>query len=305
MKKLTGVRCGSWLQGMAFVLACASASAQQDFSKVEFTQVPALDGVVMLQGAGGNVVVSTGADGLLVIDDDYQGLGDKLTTSLNKLDEKGPRFLLNTHWHSDHTGNNEVLSKQGAIIVAQENVRKRLESGGTVEAFKMVVPPAETAALPVVTYKDSMKLYWNGWRLELDHPEPAHTDGDTVVYFYQGNKLKLVHTGDLFFNGIYPFLDSGSGGSARGMVKGAAEILTRIDDDTMIIPGHGPLASKADLQAYYDFIKVAVAKIESLKAQGKTPDQIVAAKPLAEFEKEWGDGFLSTDQWIRIVDSAL
>ncbi|WP_439135045.1 MBL fold metallo-hydrolase [Pseudomaricurvus sp.] len=305
MNKITGIPGRHWLKGLLLTVACTSVSAHQHLSHVEFKQVPVLDGVVMLQGSGGNIAVSTGDDGLLVIDDDYQGLGEKLTTSLNELDDRGPRFLLNTHWHSDHTGNNDTLGTQGAIIVAQDNVRKRLQTGGVVEAFNMNVPPAKPEALPVATYDESMKLYWNGWRLELSHIEAAHTDGDTVVYFYQQDKVKLVHTGDLFFNGFYPFLDSSSGGSAKGMVKGAAEILARIDDDTVIIPGHGPLASKADLQAYYEFMDAAVSKIDALKTQGKSADEVVAAKPLAEFEAEWGDGFLKTDQWVRIVYNAL
>lgn len=305
MNTQTGFRGRQWLHGILFLLAGSSVSAHQHLSDVEFKEVPAIDGIVMLQGSGGNIAVSTGKDGLLVIDDDYQDLGEKLTASLNKLDDKGPRFLLNTHWHADHTGNNETLAGDGAIIVAHDNVRKRLQQGGEVKAFNMVIPPANPEALPVATYDESMKLYWNGWRLELIHPAPAHTDGDTVVYFYQDDKVKLVHTGDLFFNGFYPFLDSGSGGSAKGMVKGAADILARIDDDTVIIPGHGPLASKSDLQAYHDFMKAAVSKIDSLKSQGKSADEVVAAKPLTEFEAEWGDGFLKTDQWVRIVYSAL
>ncbi len=290
---------------VAVAVSLPLTTVAQDFSQVEFRQVPVMDGLVMLQGAGGNIAASGGADGLLIIDDDYEGLGDKLLTSLKTLNPEGPEFVLNTHWHFDHAGNNRLLGRTGAIIVAHEKVRERLQAGGMIKALNTKVEPADKSALPVVTYENAMTVHWNGWKLSLEHASQAHTDGDTVVYFYQGADLKAVHTGDLFFNGFYPFIDASSGGSARGMVDGVAAILARIDNDTRVIPGHGPLASKADLQVYYDFLKTVVDRIESLKRQGKSIEQVIEAEPLAEFEAEWGDGFLKTKDWIQIVYGSL
>lgn len=291
--------------GLMCGLAAQFSVAQDDFSSVEYSSVPVIDGLVMLQGAGGNIGVSSGDSGLLVIDDDYEGMGDKLAIALADFDTAGAKFVLNTHWHLDHAGTNPAMGRDGAVIVAHDNARSRLKSGGEIKAFGRVVPPADRSALPVITFAQSMSLHWNGLRLELDHPNPAHTDGDAVVYFYRDDQLKAVHAGDLFFNGFYPFVDVSSGGSAMGMVEGVANILARIDDATVVIPGHGPLASKADLQVYHDFLKSAVAAIAALKSQGKTLEQVIAAKPVAQFEEQWGDGFLKTDVWVGIIYAAI
>ena len=283
----------------------AQAHAQRDFSGVEFKQVPVAEGIVMLQGAGGNIAAFPGDDGLLIIDDDYSEMEDKLMASLKDIQAEGPKFVLNTHWHFDHAGGNQAVGRAGATIVAHENVRKRLKNGGEIKAFGAKVPPADASALPEITYQDQMTIHWNGFELQLAHPNPAHTDGDTVVYIHKEGKLIGVHLGDLFFNGFYPFIDASSGGSAFGVVEGVEAILKRIDDSTVLIPGHGPLASKADLKAYAEFLRSAVSRISALKAQGKSVDEVVAAKPLVDYEAEWGDGFLKTDVWVSIVYSAI
>ncbi len=294
-----------WVFCVLAVSAASTSIAQQDFSKVEFKQVPLLEGLVMLQGAGGNIAALPGEDGLLIIDDDYSEMEDKLMASLGALDAAGPKFVLNTHWHFDHAGGNQIVGRSGATIVAHEKVRSRLKSGGEIKAFNTVVAAADRSALPAITYRDSMTMHWNDLRLELKHADPAHTDGDTVVYLYRDDALVAVHLGDLFFNGFYPFIDASSGGSALGVVKGVEGVLASIHDDTLVIPGHGPLASKADLQKYHDFLKSAVSRIAALKALGRTVEQIIAAEPLKEFEVEWGDGFLKTDMWISIVYAAI
>jgi cyclase len=294
-----------WVFGALAATAVSTAMAQQDFSKVEFKQVPVSQGVLMLQGAGGNIAALPGEDGLLIIDDDYSEMEDKLMASLAAIDAAGPKFVLNTHWHFDHAGGNQIVGRSGATIVAHEKVRSRLKSGGKIEAFNATVAPAARSALPSITYSDSMTMHWNDLKLELKHADPAHTDGDTVVYLYRDEVLLAVHLGDLFFNGFYPFIDVSSGGSAFGVVKGVEAVLADINEDTLVIPGHGPLASKADLQRYHDFLKSAVSGIAALKVSGRSVEQVIAAKPLKEFEQEWGDGFLKTDQWISIVYSAI
>lgn len=279
--------------------------AQQDFSKIEFKQLPVSDGLIMLQGAGGNIAALPGKDGLLIIDDDYTEMQDKLMIALEAIEDEGPKFVLNTHWHFDHAGGNQKVGRSGATIVAHENVRARLSAGGTIKAFGVEVSPADRSALPAITYSDAMTMHWNDFKLELSHAEPAHTDGDTVVYLSRGDALVAVHMGDLFFNGFYPFIDASSGGSAFGVVAGVEAVLAKINDDTVVIPGHGPLATKADLKNYHAFLKSAVSRIAALKSSGKSVDQIVAAKPLKDFEAEWGDGFLKTDVWISIVFAAI
>ncbi|MGH1371507.1 MAG: MBL fold metallo-hydrolase [Cellvibrionaceae bacterium] len=300
---LTMNKVGAFILPLA-LLAC-SAVAQQDFSKIEFRQVPVADGLLMLQGAGGNIAALPGDDGLLIIDDDYTQMEDKLMATLETIDSNAPRFVLNTHWHFDHAGGNQKVGRSGATIVAHENVRARLRSGGHIKAFSTDVPPADRSALPAITYADAMTMHWNDYTLKLSYAQPAHTDGDTVVYLYRNDLLTAVHLGDLFFNGFYPFIDASSGGSAMGVVKGVESVLAKINDDTVVIPGHGPLATKADLQHYHDFLKSAVSRIAALKASGQSVEQIVDAKPLEDFEAEWGDGFLKTDVWIAIVFAAI
>ncbi len=291
--------------GLIAAAVMSPSMAQRDFSGVEFRQTELAEGLVLLQGAGGNIAALPGSDGLLIIDDDYSEMEDKLMAVLADLQAGGPKFVLNTHWHFDHAGGNTAVGRDGATIVAHKNVRERLKAGGTIAAFGAIIPPADRSALPAITYSDTMSMHWNELRLELKHSETAHTDGDTVVYLYRDDKLLAVHLGDLFFNGFYPFIDASSGGSAMGVVSGVADVLAHIDDSTMVIPGHGPMASKADLQAYHDFLKTAVSRVAALKSSGKSLEQVVAEKPLADFEQEWGDGFLKTDVWLSIVYSSI
>ncbi len=294
-----------WSLALPLAVFASSAVAQHDFSKIEFKQVPVAQGLIMLQGAGGNIAALPGDDGLLIIDDDYSEMEDKLMATLQSIDADAPRFVLNTHWHFDHAGGNQKVGRSGATIVAHENVRARLSAGGKIKAFNVDVPAADRSALPAITYDDAMTMYWNEYTLKLNYAEPAHTDGDTVVYLYRNEALAAVHMGDLFFNGFYPFIDASSGGSAFGVVAGVEAVLEKIGDDTVVIPGHGPLATKADLQNYRDFLKSAVSRVAALKASGQSVEQIVAAEPLKDFEAEWGDGFLNTEVWISIVFAAI
>ena len=299
---------------MAALLVCFSAQAnpQLDYDNIEYRAVEVMPGLTLLYGAGGNIGVVHSESGLLIIDDDYAQMQDKLEVALAgqgfELGVDSPSFVLNTHWHEDSTGNNETLGSQGAVIIAHENVRKRLLSGGIIEALSRTVPPAPLQALPVITFGTSMEVHWGEFRLELRHPGPAHTDGDTVVYFYKeasGTRPIAVHTGDVFFNGNYPYIDVSSGGSVQGVIQAVSDILAVVDDGVAVIPGYGELASKQDLQIYHDFLKDAVTRISDLKAAGKSKDEVVSAAPLVDYEASWGKGWLNTDTWINIVYDAL
>ena len=279
-----------------------SALAQQDFSNVKIETIPVAKGVYMLVGSGGNLGLSVGEDGAFLIDDQYAPLTDKILNAIAAVTDKPIRFLVNTHWHMDHTGGNENIGKGGAIIVAHDNVRKRLAKGQFMKAFNVEIPPAPPKALPVITFKDRVTFHWNNETLEVWHPQPAHTDGDAVIYFKSAN---VVHVGDLLFNGIYPFIDAGSGGSFEGVIAGVDEVLGRIDDNTKVIPGHGPLGNKADLKAYRDMLATVHERINKLIKKGKNIDEIVAARPTSDLDAKWGGGFLKPDQWVKIAYATM
>jgi len=293
------------LKKLFIIISClvaTSAFAQQDFSKVQIKTIPVAEGVYMLVGSGGNIGLSVGQDGAFLIDDQYAPLTDKILKAISAVTDKPVRFLVNTHWHMDHTGGNENIGKGGTIIVAHDNVRKRLAKGQFMKVFNANIPPSPPKALPVITFADSVTFHWNDETLEVVHVRSAHTDGDAVIYFKSTN---VVHVGDLFFNGIYPFIDAESGGSMEGVIAGVEEVLGRIDDNTKVIPGHGPLGNKTDLKAYRDMLATVHESMTKLIEAGKNIDEIIAAKPTADFDAKWGGGFLKPDQWVRIVYAVM
>jgi glyoxylase-like metal-dependent hydrolase (beta-lactamase superfamily II) len=287
---------------LALALAAPLQAQQQDFSKVEVKAEKVAEGVYMLTGAGGNIGLSIGKSGSLVIDDQYAPLSDKILAMIKTLSPDPVRFVVNTHWHGDHTGGNENLARTGAFLVAHENVRKRMGSEQFIALFNQKVPASPEAALPVVTFAEGVSFHWNGDEVRAYHVAPAHTDGDTVVQFV---KADVVHMGDCFFNGNYPFIDTSSGGKVDGVVAAADRVLAGVSEKTRIIPGHGPVASKADLQAYRDTVKAIRDRVAKLKAEGKTKEAAVAAKPSAEFDAKWGQGFVKPDVFVGLVYDAL
>ena len=287
---------------LALALAAPLQAQQQDFSKVEVKAEKVAEGVYVLTGAGGNIGLSIGKSGSLVIDDQYAPLSDKILAAIKALTPDPVRFVVNTHWHGDHTGGNENLAKTGAFLVAHENVRKRMGSEQFIALFDSKVPASPEAALPVVTFAEGVTFHWNGDEVRAYHVAPAHTDGDTVVQFV---KADVVHMGDCFFNGNYPFIDTSSGGKVDGVVAAAERVLAGVSDKTRIIPRHGPVASKADLQAYRDTIKAVRDRVAKLKAEGKTKEAAVAAKPSAEFDAKWGQGFVKPDVFVGLVYDSL
>jgi cyclase len=291
------------LLSLSLLLLTASASAQdQDFSKVEVKTVPVAGSVSMLQGSGGNIGVLVGADGVLIVDDEYASLVPKIKAAVAQLSPKPIRFVVNTHWHGDHTGGNAPMGTDGAVIVAQDNVYKRLSTEQVNGFSKKTIPPSPAVALPQVTFADSVTFQFDGEEVAVLHVAAAHTDGDSVIWFKKAN---VVHMGDNFFNGLYPFIDTGSGGSIDGMVAAVGLVLGRIDDQTKVIPGHGPLGSKADLKKFHDMLATVRDRIKKAIQQGKTQDQVVASKPTAEFDAVWGHGFLKPEDFVAMTYAGL
>ncbi len=280
------------------VLFASAASAQQDFSKVEIQTEKLSDTVYMMTGSGGNLGVSVGEDAVFVIDDQFAPLTPKIEAAIAKLSSKPVKFVLNTHWHFDHTGGNENLGKAGAVIVAHENVRKRLSSEGFIEFLGMKTKPEPTVALPVVTFTRDITFRLNGDELLVTHAPRAHTDGDSIVRFGKSN---VVHMGDTFFNKLYPFIDTSSGGTVAGVLAAADGVLKTAGDGTKIIPGHGPLASKADLKAYRDMLAAISGNIRGQIKAGKTLEQVIASKPSAKYDAVWGKGFLAPEKFVEMV----
>ena len=285
---------------LALLAGAAAALAQQrDFSKVEIKPTKVADGVWMLEGAGGNIGVCGGADGVLMIDDQFAPLSEKIKAAIAALDPHPIRLILNTHRHGDHVGGNENFANLGATIVAHDNVRLRMSrdqvnpfSGDTTKAS----PPK---ALPLVTFNDSLTFHLNGQTITVFHVAPAHTDGDVVVWFRERN---VVHTGDCLFNGRYPVIDYAAGGSVEGMIAASERLLAAFGPDTKFIPGHGPLATRADVQAFHDMLVTVRDRIRPLVLQKKTVAEIQAAKPLADLDAKWGTQTGAADGFIaRIV----
>jgi cyclase len=291
------------LRLLPFLLAPTAAFAQQeDFSQVQVNATPVAGSVSMLQGEGGNIGVSVGPDGVFLVDDEFAPLVPKIRAAVAKLSPKPIRFVINTHFHGDHTGGNALLGESGVVLVANDNVRKRMSTEQFRSFSKTKVPPAPAVALPMITFAESLTFHLNGDDVEVIHVAPAHTDGDSVVWFRKAN---VVHVGDLLFNGLYPFIDFGSGGSIDGVVAAADRLLARMDDQTRIIPGHGPLASKAELQRYRDMLATIRDRIRKGIEAGKTLDQVVASKPTAEFDAAWGGGFLKPDAFVALLYGGL
>jgi glyoxylase-like metal-dependent hydrolase (beta-lactamase superfamily II) len=272
-------------------LAAVSASAQQNFENVQIKSTHVAGNIHMLEGQGGNIGVSTGPDGLLIVDDQFAPLAQKIDEALGKLEAGGPlKFVLNTHWHGDHTGGNAFFGRK-ASIVAHTNVRKRL-------AEKSDTPKE---ALPVITQDNGLSVHFNGEEIRMIPLGPGHTDGDSIIHF---TKSGVVHMGDQFFNGRFPFIDLGSGGSVEGYIKNVEKILEHATDEMKIIPGHGPLGTKKDLKAFHDMLVETTGIIRKAISEGKSLEQVKAAG-LPEKYKEWGTGFINHARYIEIVYNNL
>ncbi len=289
------------LSAIALSLCLATpAAAQQDMSNVEIKPEILAPGVAVLFGAGGNIGVSYGEDGTVLIDDQFAPLTEKIQKAVANLGATPVKFLINTHWHFDHSGGNENMGKAGAIIMAHDNVRVRMAAGATVAGN--VVPPAAKAALPVITYADGLKLHLNGEEVRVIHMPAGHTDGDSIIHWTKSN---VIHMGDLFMFGIsFPFVDVGSGGDVRGFVTAADKVLAIANDQTKIIPGHGPVATKADLQNHRNMVAGTIAKVEAGIKAGQTLEQIKTSRPADGYGIK-ADGFITADRFVETVYNIL
>lgn len=281
-------------------LIALSASAQTDFSKVEMKATKVSGNIYMLEGAGGNIGVSVGTDGVLIVDDQFAPLADKIRAALKGLNQGKLRFILNTHWHGDHTGGNAQFGPE-ATIIAHDNVRKRLSSEQKIPFFKSTVPASPKEALPVITFDSSLSVHFNGEDIRAIHYPHGHTDGDSVIFFTSSN---VVHLGDDFFAGRFPFVDVDNGGSVVGLAKNIGEIITKIPAGAKLIPGHGPLSTIDDLKLYHRMLRETTDLVRTKVAAGKTLDQI-KSEGLPEEWKSWGTGFIKTDQWLELIHISL
>lgn len=282
-----------------FVFA-AAAQAQTDYSKVEIKATKVAGNVYMLEGAGGNIGVSVGDDGLLIVDDQFAPLADKIRAALKGLADKKLKFILNTHWHGDHTGGNVAFGPE-ATIIAHDNVRKRLATEQRLEIFKQTVPASPKEALPVITFDQSLSVHFNGEDIRAIHFPHGHTDGDSVIFFSASN---VVHLGDDFFAGRFPFVDLDSGGSVEGLLKNIGELVTRIPPTAKLIPGHGPISTLDDLKSYQRMLQQTTEIVRGKIAAGKKLDQI-KSEGLPDEWKPWGEGFIKTDDWIGTIYKSL
>jgi len=282
-------------------LSFGAFAQQRNFDAVQIKTTQVASGIYMLEGEGGNIGVAAGKDGVFLIDDQFAPLTPKIVAAVKAISDKPIRFLMNTHWHGDHVGGNENLGKAGVVIIAHDNVYKRMSVGGAITALKQNYAPAPRAALPVVTFNQTATFRLNGDDVTSTHLPPAHTDGDAFVRFAKAN---VVHTGDVFAAYRYPFMDVESGGSVKGVLRAIDAMLPMMDDNTRVIPGHGGLSSKKDVLAYRRMVSTAVAKVEPMVKSGKTLQQVIDAKPLREFDEEWGK-FRKPEAFVEIVYNGL
>jgi cyclase len=295
------------LAALSSALGVTAAVAQMgDLSKLELKST-AMGAVTLIEGAngfaGGNIVASVGDDGVLLIDDGLMGVGPKLKAKVATLSPKPIRFVLNTHWHGDHTGGNAFFGGTGPLLMAQDNVRKRLAVEQVMDfgGHQMKIPPSPPAALPVVTFGEDATIHFNGDDLHAMHMPPAHTDGDVIVHFQKAN---VIHTGDVFVNQSHPIVDIDHGGRFQGLIAAADRILALCDDKTRVIPGHGPVGSKADVAAYKQMLVQMRDRVAKVMKGKKTVDQVKAAKPLAEWDRLNND-FVKSDAVVEMIYRSL
>ena len=286
---------------IAILFASINGLSAQD-KAVEFTTFQLSDTVYMLKGRGGNVGVSTGEDGLYIIDDQIQPVTSQLLEAIRKISDKPIRFVINTHYHADHTGGNEVVGRAGTVIISHDNIRKRMTTEQVSIFMKSTTPPYPEDALPILTFNDRMSLHLNGETATAYHVANGHTDGDSIIHFPVSN---VIHMGDMFFNGLYPYVDLDAGGSIQGLVTAADLALSMADDSTRIIPGHGPLGMTEDLKNYRDYLIKAGANVQELIDKDMNLQQVIAAEPTKEWDETLGKTWITPAQFTTFIYNSL
>jgi len=286
-------------------LVLSSSVALGQMATPEETEVriiPLADGLHMLMGIGGNIAVSSGADGVFIVDDDVAPMSDKIKAALATISPTPVKMVFNTHWHFDHAGGNQFFGEQGALIVAHENVRERMSTAQFSSFFNSETKPSPDSALPVITFDSTATFHLNSQTIRAIHTTPAHTDGDSILLFEEAN---VAHLGDVFFNRMYPFIDIDGGGSAQGIIDAVDSILPLLNEDTKIIPGHGPLATLDDLKEYRSMLMLVTARMQALIDEGKTKEQVIILRPTTNFDSEWAWSFLPAERWIGLIYDSL
>lgn len=292
-------RTSFWVIAAAALFVAPPVLAQQNWDTIQVRPVPVAPGLYMLMGAGGNIGVSAGPDGVFLVDDQYAPLTEKIVAAIRSFSDRPIRFVLNTHWHGDHTGGNENLGKAGALLVAHDNVRRRMSVEQLREGLLATVAPSPKGALPVVTFTQAVTFWLNDDEIHVFHVAHAHTDGDAIIHFRRAN---TIHMGDTYFNGGWPFIDITTGGSVEGVIAAADAVLRIANGDTRIIPGHGPLSNVTELRAFRDMLAAVRERVRAEIAQGKTVEQILAANVTAPW-----DGKLtgSKERFLRFLHREL
>jgi glyoxylase-like metal-dependent hydrolase (beta-lactamase superfamily II) len=280
------------------------AAAQRDFSAVEIQTVRVSDGIHVLVGAGGNIGLSTGTDGAFLVDDQYAPLTTKIRAAIGEITDAEVEFIINTHWHGDHTGGNENFAASGSTVVAHDNVRTRLRTEQFVPLFDHRAPPAPDGALPVVTFSDAVTFHWNDKTIHAFHVERAHTDGDAIIHFVEDD---VFHMGDVYWTSGYPRIDVGNGGSLDGVIAAVDKVITKAADGSTIIPGHGelPTSGLTALREYRRMLKSIRDNVQALIDQGMSEQQAVSARPTESFDADWGGGYVTAEKFVQSVYVSL
>jgi glyoxylase-like metal-dependent hydrolase (beta-lactamase superfamily II) len=285
---------------MTLGLALTPAVAQDE--PVEYIPTQLSSTLTMIKGRGGNIAVSAGVDGVYIIDDQLQPLSEQLVAAIADISNQPIRYVINTHYHGDHVGGNETMAKSGAVIIAHDNIRKRMTADQFSYFWNETTPAWPSEALPVLTFNDQVTLHFNGEEAIVYHVPRGHTDGDGIVHFPASN---VIHMGDIFFNGLYPFIDLDGGGTIQGMIAGAELGLSLANDDTQIIPGHGPMSNRVSLAEYRDFLVKARDAVQAQVDAGKSLAETVAAKPTAEWDETLGKIWITPEQLVIFIYNSL
>lgn len=287
---------------LTLLAASLSTAAVAQDKEVEYTATALSPTVTMIKGRGGNIAVSSGDDGVFIIDDQLKPLTDQLLESIRKVSDRPIRFVINTHYHGDHVGGNETIGKSGAVIIAHDNIRQRMSTDQFNHFWNETTPAWPEESLPVVTFNDQVTLHLNGEAVKVAHVPRGHTDGDSIVHFPDSN---VIHMGDIFFNGLYPYIDLDGGGTIQGMIAGVALGISLADDETQVIAGHGPMSDLQGLKEYHAFLSKARDNVQALIDQGMNREQAVAARPTAEWDEILGNVWITPEQLVIFIYNSL